>query len=199
MEKEADPLEAAEYTLEEWKVVWRVGEKMQEGPRPWEQGPRQELEDIKEEDTDRPKEVARTFRRRAGLGVDRWRPSVLQGACEEACSRLLDILRVVECALIWPVHMATVLFCIAPNAFTTDRVIGLLPTIRAWEIMREPCVIKWAKEHQRSRGCTSHEKAAEDAAWDVLLSHEMDNPDNESEESEATITAVLDMGKAFEK
>eukprot|EP00959_Pyramimonas_sp_CCMP1952_P113404 2370034-Pyramimonas_sp.AAC.1 len=29
-EGSADPIEAAEYTLKEWNVVWRVGEQIQE-------------------------------------------------------------------------------------------------------------------------------------------------------------------------
>ncbi|CAK0882196.1 unnamed protein product, partial [Prorocentrum cordatum] len=176
--KAADPLEAAEYAFEEWKVVRRVGEKLQEEPRPWGQEPRQELADLKEEDVDRLKE----------------------GACDEACSRLLDILRVVDCTLAWPIHMATVLFFIIPKTLTTDRAIGLLPaTIRAREIMKGPHMIKGAMENQRSWDCTNHGAAAEDAACDALLSHEMDDPDDESEELEATITAVLDLVKAFEK
>ncbi|CAK0855293.1 unnamed protein product [Prorocentrum cordatum] len=159
-----------------------------------------ELEGFNEEDANGLKEVARTFRRRTGIGVDRWRPSMLQGACDDAYSRLLDILRVVECTLIWPAHMATVLFFTIPKTFTADRVTGSLPTtIRAREITREPCMITWARENQRSRDCTSRGKVAEDAAWDVLLSHEMDDPDDESEKLEATITPVLDLVKAFDK
>ncbi|CAK0870254.1 unnamed protein product, partial [Prorocentrum cordatum] len=41
--------------------------------------------------------------------------------------------------------------------------------------------------------------AAEDAAWEVLLSHETDESEDQSEEMQATITAVLDLVKAFEK
>ena len=59
-------------------------------------------------------------------------------------------------------------------------------------------MIRWARENQRSWDCTSYGKATEDAAWDVLLSHEMDKPEVEDELTEATITAILDVVKAFE-
>ncbi|CAK0804411.1 unnamed protein product, partial [Prorocentrum cordatum] len=174
MEGSADPIEAAEYTLREWKQIWRAGEQIQE--------------------------VARTFRKKTGVGVDRWHPSMLQGASDEAYDKLLDFYMEVERTLYWPIHMGTVLFFMIPKTFTADRVTGLLPTaIRVWEIMREPYMVKWAKQNYRSWDCTSYGQAAEDAAWEVLLSHEMDDADEQSEETQATITAVLDLVKAFEK
>ncbi|CAK0892615.1 unnamed protein product, partial [Prorocentrum cordatum] len=181
MAKAADPMEAAEFTFAQRKDVWRVGE-------------------VYQEDVSRLKEVVRTFMKRTGIGVDRWHPSMLQGASDEAYSKLLDTMREVERALGWPTHMGTVLFFIIPKPFTTDRVIGLLhTTIRIWEIMRAPYMTRWAEENQRSWDCTSFGKAAEDAARDALLSHEMDDPEGQSEELEATITAALDLIKAPER
>ncbi|CAK0883269.1 unnamed protein product, partial [Prorocentrum cordatum] len=60
-------------------------------------------------------------------------------------------------------------------------------------------MIRWATGNQRNWDCTSYEKAAGGAAWDVLSSHEMGDPGDQSELLEATITAVLDLVKAFEK
>ncbi|CAK0838315.1 unnamed protein product, partial [Prorocentrum cordatum] len=196
----ADPIAAAEYTLNEWKVVWRVGEQIQKVERPWEHGERDKLEPFTDQDVDKLKEVARTFRKKTGVGVDRWHPSMLQGASDEAYVKLLDFYVGVERTLRWPIHMGTVLFFMTPKTYTTDRVIGLLPTaIRVWEIMREPYMVDWAKNNYRSWDCTSYGKAAEDAAWEVLLSHEMGDVDEQSEETQATVTAVLDLVKAFEK
>ncbi|CAK0869555.1 unnamed protein product, partial [Prorocentrum cordatum] len=184
MAKAADTMEAAEFTLAEWKNFWRVGEVFQEGPGPWVYDPRDELDDYTEEDVSRLKMVARTIRTRTGIGVDRWHPSMLQGASGEAYHKLLDVMREVERALRWPIHMGTVLFFITPKTFTTYRVIGFLPaTMRIWEITREPYMTRWAKENQMSQDCTSFGKAAED----------------QGEELEATITAVLDLIKAFER
>jgi len=90
MAKAADPIEAAEYTLQEWKDVWRVGEAFQDEPRPWEYETRDELAGFTEEDVAKLKEVARTFRKRTGVGVDRWHPSMLQGASDSAHEKLLD-------------------------------------------------------------------------------------------------------------
>ncbi|CAK0863259.1 unnamed protein product [Prorocentrum cordatum] len=200
MEDSADPIEAAEYILNEWKVVWRVGEQIQKVERPWEREERDKLEPFTDQDVDKLKEVARTFRKKTGVGVDRWHPSLLQGASDEAYVKLLDFYMEVERTLRWPIHMGTVLFFMIPKTYTTDRAIGLLPTaIRAWEIMREPYMVEWAKKNYRSWGCTSYGKAAEDAAWEVLLSHEMDDVEEQSEETQATVTAVLDLVKAFEK
>ncbi|CAK0888132.1 unnamed protein product, partial [Prorocentrum cordatum] len=154
MDNSADPLEAAEFTLSEWKALWRTSDPMQQQVTPWEVEAREQLDDFTEEDVAKLKGLARCVRR----GV------------HDA-----------EKTLAWPVHMGTVLFFMIPKTFTTDRVIGLLPTtIRPWD-------------------CTSFGKAAEDAAWDVLLSHEMDNPDVEDEYTEATITAILGLVKAFER
>ena len=75
----------------------------------------------------------------------------------------------------------------------------MLPTlVWIWEIMREPYMRDWATANERSRGCTGKCKAAEDAAWEVLLSHEIDNPEDTDEDTEATITGILDLAKAFE-
>ncbi|CAK0847595.1 unnamed protein product [Prorocentrum cordatum] len=200
MEGSADPIEAAEYTLKEWNVVWRVGEQIQEEVRPWECEERDKLEPFTGQDVDKLKEIARAFRKKTGVGVDRWHPSMLQGASDEAYVKLLDFYMEVERTMWWPIHMGTVLFFMIPKTFTADRVIGLLPTaISAWEIMREPYMVEWAKQNYRSWDCTSYGKAAEDAAWEVLLSHEMDDAGEQSEETQATITAVLDLVKAFEK
>ncbi|CAK0878174.1 unnamed protein product, partial [Prorocentrum cordatum] len=185
MEDSADPIEAAEYTLKEWNVVWRVGEQIQKVERPWEREERDKLEPFTDQDVDKLKEVARTFRKKTGVGVDRWHPSMLQGASDEAYVKLLDFYMEVERTLRWPIHMGTVLFFMIPKTYTTDRVIGLLPTaIRVWEIMREPYMVEWAKKNYRS--------------W-ALLSHEMDDVEEQSEETPATVTAVLDLVKAFEK
>ncbi|CAK0809345.1 unnamed protein product, partial [Prorocentrum cordatum] len=200
MEDSADPIEAAGYTLKEWNVVWRVGEQIQKVERPWEREERDKLEPFTDQDVDKLKEVARTFRKKTGVGVDRWHPSTLQGASDEAYVRLLDFYMEVERTLRWPIHMGTVFFFMTPKTYTADRVIGLLPTaIRVWEIMREPYMVEWAKKNYRSWDCTSYGKAAEDAAWEVLLSHEMDDVEEQSEETQATVTAVLDLVKAFEK
>ncbi|CAK0818028.1 unnamed protein product [Prorocentrum cordatum] len=199
-EGSADPIEAAEYTLKEWNVVWRVGEQIQEEVRPWECEERDKLEPFTGQDVDKLNEVARAFRKKTGVGADRWHPSMLQGASDGAYVKLLDFYMEVERTLRWPVHMGTALFFMTPKTFTTDRVIGLLPTaIRVWEIMREPHMVEWAKQNYRSWDCTSYGKAAEDAAWEALLSHEMDDAEEQSEETQATITAVLDLVKAFEK
>ncbi|CAK0822508.1 unnamed protein product, partial [Prorocentrum cordatum] len=200
MEDSADPIEAAEYTLNEWKVVWRVGEQIQKVQRPWEREERDKLEPFTDQVVDKLKEVARTFRKKTGVGVDRWHPSMLQGASDEAYVKLLDFYMEVGRTLRWPIHMGTVLFFMIPKTYTTDRAIGLLPTaFRVWEIMREPYMVEWAKKNYRSWDCTSYGKAAEDAAWEVLLSHEMDDVEEQSEETQATVTAVLDLVKAFEK
>ncbi|CAK0838233.1 unnamed protein product [Prorocentrum cordatum] len=185
MEDPADPIEAAEYTLK---------------ARPWECEERDKLEPFTDQDADKLKVVARTFRKKTGVGVDRWHPSTLQGASDEAYAKLLDFYMEVERTLRWPIHMGTVLFFMIPKTLTADRVIGLLPTaIRVWEIMREPYMVEWAKKNYRSWGCTSFGKAAEDAAWEVLLSHEMDDVEEQSEEAQATVTAILDLVKALEK
>ncbi|CAK0843011.1 unnamed protein product, partial [Prorocentrum cordatum] len=178
MEDPADPTEAAEYTLKEWKVVWRVGEQIQKVERPWEREERDKLEPFTDQDVDKLKEVARTFRKKTGVRVDRRHPSMLQGASDEAYVKLLDFYMEVERTLRWPIHMGTVLFFMIPKTYTTDR---------------------WAKKNYRSWDCTSYGKAAEDAAWEVLLSHEMDDAEEQSEETQATVTAVLDLVKAFEK
>ena len=94
---------------------------------------------------------------KTGVGVDRWHPSMLQGASDTAYHTFLDTLREAERTLVWPVQMATIIFFLIPKSFTTDRAIGILPaTIRVWEILREPRLQKWAKDNQHSWDCTSH-------------------------------------------
>ncbi|CAK0863646.1 unnamed protein product, partial [Prorocentrum cordatum] len=130
----------------------------------------------------------------AELALKKWKavwrtddPMQQQGASDGARETLLAILREVEKTLARRVDMGTVLFCMAPKTFTTDRATGLLPTtIRIWGIMREPYMQRWVK-------------AAEDAAWGALLSHEMDDPDVQDECTEAAITAILDLATALER
>ncbi|CAK0856129.1 unnamed protein product [Prorocentrum cordatum] len=109
---------------------------------------------------------------------------------EEGAAKLNELARAfrkktgigAEKTLAWLAHMGTVLVFMILKTFTADRVIGLLPAIiRIWEITREPNM------------------AAEDAAWDVPFSHGMDNPDVGGECAEATIAAILDLAKAFER
>ena len=166
---------------------------------PTQQAPR-ELTDFTEADLDRLKAVARSFKKKTGLGVDRWHPSMLQGASDGACLTLLDILREVERTLRWPAHVATIIFFLIPKSVATDRAIGLLPApVRVWEIMREPYLAQWAKDDQRSWDCTSRGRAAEDAAREVLLAREVGDPDEVDPAVMATITAILDLVKAFER
>ncbi|CAK0792319.1 unnamed protein product, partial [Prorocentrum cordatum] len=137
MEEPAGPIAAAEHSLPERNEIWRVGERIQEEPRPWEFEGRDQSGEFTDQDVEELKVVARAFRKKTGIGVDRWHPSMLQGASDDA--------------------------------------------------------------YRRSWDCTGYAKAAEDAAWEVLLSHEMDDAEDQSEEMQATITAVLDLVKAFEK
>ncbi|CAK0864356.1 unnamed protein product, partial [Prorocentrum cordatum] len=196
----ADPLRAAEAALGEWNAVWKVNDPMQEQERRWETEPRQELPEFTEGDLAKLKKVARTFKRKTAQGVDRWHPSMLLGASDAAHWTLLQILREVERTLVWPQHAATVIFFLIPKSVAVDRAIGLLPTlVRVWEIMREPYMIEWAKANQRSWDCTAFGKAAEDAAWEVLLANEGDEVQDSDPRTLATVTAILDLVKAFER
>ncbi|CAK0858255.1 unnamed protein product [Prorocentrum cordatum] len=173
---------------------------MQEQERRWETEPRQELPEFTESDLAKLKKVARTFKRKTAQGVDRWHPAMLQGASDAAHWTLLQILREVERTLVWPQHAATVIFFLIPKSVAVDRAIGLLPTlVRVWEIMREPYMIEWAKANQRSWDCTAFGKAAEDAAWEVLLANEGDEVQDSDPRTLATVTAILDLVKAFER
>ncbi|CAK0848368.1 unnamed protein product [Prorocentrum cordatum] len=91
----------------------------------------------------------------------------------EAREQLGDFTGEVEKTLVLPVHMGNALSFMIPKTFTADR------------------------ENQGSWDCTSFGNAAGDAAWGVLLSHEMDDPDVQDEYTVATITAVLDLVKAL--
>ncbi|CAK0848642.1 unnamed protein product [Prorocentrum cordatum] len=159
----ADLLQAAQYALDEWNKAWRVGE---------------ELNDFNDGDFERLRKVACSFMKRTEIGSDRWHPSMLQGASDDAHWALLAILA---------------------NELV-DRAIGLLPTlVRVWEIMREPYLQAWARENHRSWDCTSYGRAAEDAAWEVILAHEAGAPGDADPAVIATITAILDLAKAFER
>ncbi|CAK0844345.1 unnamed protein product, partial [Prorocentrum cordatum] len=70
---------------------------------------------------------------------------------------------------------------------------------RVWEIMRGPYLQAWARENHRSWGCTSYGRAAEDAAWEVLLAHEAGAPGGADPAVTAAITAILDLAQAFER
>ena len=52
---------------------------------------REQLPEYTEDDVARLKKVARTFRVKTGIGVDRWHPSLLQGASDAAYESILGV------------------------------------------------------------------------------------------------------------
>ena len=87
----ADPFQAAQAALGERNAAWRVNGLMQKVPRPREFEPRTELANFTDADLDKSKQVARTVKKKTGIGVDRWHSSMLLSASDGAYWALLDI------------------------------------------------------------------------------------------------------------
>eukprot|EP00959_Pyramimonas_sp_CCMP1952_P219044 4579746-Pyramimonas_sp.AAC.1 len=68
---------------------------------------------------------------------------------------------------------------------------------RAMGIMRGPRLLAWTEVKQRSWGCASHGRTAEDAAWEVLFAHEADDPGEVGPAVMAAMAAIWDFRRGF--
>ncbi|CAK0906810.1 unnamed protein product [Prorocentrum cordatum] len=78
-------------------------------------------------------------RQRAGIGADRWHPSILDGISDAGAQAIADVISGVERALARPRQAGRIAVFFIPKSAAKDRAIGLLSTLsRSWERSRAP-------------------------------------------------------------
>ena len=196
-EESATPLSAAAAALREWSAAWQVDQLVQQAGKPWKSAERSPLPAMEPFAL---RHLARRFKKRTGVGVDDWHPSLLDGISGEGIQAVLSVLEETERTLAWPRQADRIVVFLIPMSATKGRTIGLLSTlVRIWEWMRAPYLRQWCSANHREWDRTSSGRGPEAAAWEVLAAHEAVDPMSNNPEDEAAVTSVMGLVKAFEK
>ena len=100
----------------------------------------------------------------------------------------------------WPQQACTTMFFLIPKNVTSERPIGLMPTmIRWWEALRAPEVAKWQQKYRVDWGATDGRKrGAQQTVSEILLEMERFKK-GAGEEDLGAVALVLDLATALER